>query len=55
MWKQAAILGGLIIAIVAAAKYRIATSYDIIVKKLKFTGSLQQPRIFRNEINYFIK
>jgi len=45
MWKQAAILGGLIIAIYAAAKYSMARSFDVIVKKLKFIGSLQAPQL----------
>ncbi len=45
MWKQAAILGGLIIAIVAAAKYRLATSFDVVVKKLKFVSSIQKPQL----------
>lgn len=45
MWKQAAILGGLILGIVALAKYRLARSFDVLVKKIKFTGSLQAPKL----------
>lgn len=45
MWKQAAILGGILIAVIAAAKYRLATSFDIIVKKLKFVGNIQKPQL----------
>lgn len=45
MWKQAAILGGLVIAIYAAARYAIARSFDVLIKKLKFVGNLQAPQL----------
>jgi len=44
MLKQAAILGGLIIAIYAAARYKLARSFDVYIYKFKFTGSIADPK-----------
>lgn len=45
MFKNLAILGGLIFGVWALAKYRMAQALQFEFYKIKFTGSLQQPKI----------
>jgi len=45
MLKQAAILGGIILAVYVASRYALAKRYEVWVKKIKFSGSLQAPEL----------
>jgi hypothetical protein len=45
MFKNVAILGGIILGVWALAKYRMAQALQVTVYKIKFSGSLQQPKI----------
>jgi LEA14-like dessication related protein len=45
MFKNLAILGGIILGVWALAKYRVTQALQVEVFKIKFAGSLQQPKI----------
>jgi len=45
MFKNVAILGGIILGVWALAKYRMAQALQVTVYKIKFSGSLQEPNI----------
>ena len=45
MFKNLLLLGAAVIGVVALAKYRLARAIDIVIYKLKFTGTLQEPKL----------
>jgi len=45
MFKNLAILGGLIIGVWALAKYKMAKAIEVTIYKIKFSGSLAQPKL----------
>jgi hypothetical protein len=45
MFKNLAILGGLILGVWAISKIKMANALNVTIYKIKFSGSLQQPKL----------